>query len=371
MQGQWIGELHGTNAGLIVLDLDDLGDRWAGHAFAFDINPEIPGTLVRIATNNKEIEQKIESTDVAFLDPVRPVLLSPEQIAQNYSDVELPKRITAEIKQVENELHVAWQSDIGTNGDAILYASAVNNPSAHAPRADISSWADFRNFALSLPPRKYIFRGQDCCHRLRTSFHRTRRKDLVGYVMNDLPNAYHILTAQTKHLFNLLDPTQNAAFLNLLQHHGYPTPLLDWSHSPFVAAFFAFRFRRNRTANDSKVRIFVFDREQWVTDFNQVQSISFAKPHFSIIEALSIENFRALPQQAISSVSNVDDIESYIAIKEEESGKNYLEVIDLPFADRQKVMQELSLMGITAGSLFPGLDGACEELRGRFFHRFD
>jgi len=24
-------------------------------------------------------------------------------------------------------------------------------------------------------------------------------------------------------------------------------------------------------------------------------------------------------------------------------------------------------MGITAGSLFPGLDGACEELRERFF----
>jgi hypothetical protein len=30
-------------------------------------------------------------------------------------------------------------------------------------------------------------------------------------------------------------------------------------------------------------------------------------------------------------------------------------------------MRELALMGITAGSLFPGLDGACEELRERLF----
>jgi hypothetical protein len=30
-------------------------------------------------------------------------------------------------------------------------------------------------------------------------------------------------------------------------------------------------------------------------------------------------------------------------------------------------MRELSVMGITAGSLFPGLDGACEELKERFF----
>jgi hypothetical protein len=30
-------------------------------------------------------------------------------------------------------------------------------------------------------------------------------------------------------------------------------------------------------------------------------------------------------------------------------------------------MQELSMMGLTAGSLFPGFDGACEELRERNF----
>jgi hypothetical protein len=39
-----------------------------------------------------------------------------------------------------------------------------------------------------------------------------------------------------------------------------------------------------------------------------------------------------------------------------------------PFlSERPLVMRELSVMGITAGSLFPGLDGACEELRERFF----
>jgi hypothetical protein len=30
-------------------------------------------------------------------------------------------------------------------------------------------------------------------------------------------------------------------------------------------------------------------------------------------------------------------------------------------------MKELALIGITAGSLFPGLDGACEELGERLF----
>jgi hypothetical protein len=63
----------------------------------------------------------------------------------------------------------------------------------------------------------------------------------------------------------------------------------------------------------------------------------------------------------------VDDIESYLADIEKRLGKMFLEVFDLPWRERPRVMRELALMGITAGSLFPGLDGACEELKERFF----
>jgi FRG domain len=43
------------------------------------------------------------------------------------------------------------------------------------------------------------------------------------------------------------------AYMAYLRHHGFPSPLLDWSASPFVAAYFAFRESR-----DEDVAIFAF-----------------------------------------------------------------------------------------------------------------
>lgn len=89
--------------------------------------------------------------------------------------------------------------------------------------------------------------------------------------------------------------------------------------------------------------------------------------HLSIMEFLAIENERLIPQQAVTTVTNIDDIESYIKEKETEKECSYLTAIDISVSERNKVMQELSFMGITAGSMYPGLDGACEELREKMF----
>ena len=115
-----------------------------------------------------------------------------------------------------------------------------------------------------------------------------------------------------------------------------------------------------------KVRILVFDQSQWKSDFPQILNLTMPRPHLSILESLAIENERLIPQQAASTVTNIDDIELYIRSKESHD-KTYLSAIDLPVHDREKVLQELRYMGITAGSMFPGLDGACEELKERNF----
>ena len=179
------------------------------------------------------------------------------------------------------------------------------------------------------------------------------------------------LTARTKHLFNLDVPDQLGAFLNLVQHHGYPTPLLDWTYSPYVAAFFAYRGFTNDAADKSdpkcKVRIHVLDRQLWESHFQP--DLRLLVPWFTIqfSEFIALDNPRSIPQQAVSMIVNVDDIEEFLSHAEKKTGPGLLRAIDLPKPERRRVMSELMKMGITAGSLFPGLDGACEEWKYRHF----
>lgn len=158
----------------------------------------------------------------------------------------------------------------------------------------------------------------------------------------------------------------NTSAVTLRAQRGtYPTPLLDWTYSPFVAAYFAFDHAKDYE-KDSKVRIFILDGPSWNQSYEPVRSVSIRWHHFSIVEPIAVENERLVPQQALSSYATVDDIEGYIASKETEATKTFLQVIDLPASDRRVAMRDLAMMGVTAGSLFPGLDGACKELRERF-----
>jgi len=368
VNGQWMGRYEGSNSGRIIVNIDELPSKYAGVAYLIDDASGLPSSATQFQTKNKERQFSFEAS-VLPIDPRTGMANSRENVKALYApEVVYPELARVEGKWNEGELHLSWKTNIGTHGSCTLPKPSAENPSE--VQSKLMSWAEFKEYVGGLAEQHLLFRGQNTPWRLRTSFHRHGRADLVRFVSEDIPTLHKNLSARTRHVFDLSIPNQNGAFLNLAQHHGFPTPLLDWTHSPYVAAFFAYRGISNHEAAQASdfdhVRIYVLDQTSWKTDFQQIQQLLIAEPHFSIMEFLAIDNERTIPQQAASSVTNIDDIENYVRGKES-GNKKYLWAIDLPKKDRKHVVRELQYMGITAGSLFPGLDGACEDLKERRF----
>jgi hypothetical protein len=371
--GQWTGTYDGSNSGTIIVNVDERGPDYVGEAFLVSQNPSEPPLVAFFTIANKESKFHFRTGSIQWFDPSAfngfGGFVSKEAIASRSSkDTVFSEYAEADGTFDHDKLTLTWETDTGTKGKCVLPRTAAGKPSELETKQ--LSWPEYREYVSTLTPRRNLFRGQNGPFRLRTSFHRSGRAHLHLFLGEDIPMLHKHLSARTKHLFNLQIPDENGAFFNLVQHHGYPTPLLDWTYSPYVAVFFAYRRISNQEAfkagKDAKVRILVFDQQRWRTDWNQLPVLIRPGPHVSIGEFLSVENERMIPQQAASTITNVDDMESYIKSKESHE-KKYLWAIDLSVGDRKRVLGELSYMGITDGSMFPGLDGACAELKERNF----
>ena len=368
MIGQWIGHYSGSNNGLIIVNIDESDTNYQGIAYLHDGESYLPSSAAEFQTADKNNVFEIDSI-VYPINSQNGAVGTWESLKGLFNpDLIFPKTARVSGKLENNELSLSWTTDIGTYGSCKLKKSAVETPS-ELPTKQMT-WDAFKKHIITLERSKFIFRGQRKPWRLRTSFHRHSRTNLYKFLQEDIQVLHKHLSARTEHVFDLDKPNENGAFFNLVQHHGYPTPLLDWSHSPYVAAFFAYRGLTKEAvqkAPNDFVRIHVFNHLDWKRDFTQEMNLLTSRLHFSVCEFLAIENERMIPQQGISSLTNVDDIESYIQFQEHQQSKSYLTAIDLPVAERQLVTEELQYMGITAGSLFPGLDGSCEEIKQKLF----
>jgi hypothetical protein len=232
MQGQWIGEFSGTNSGSIIIDVDKIDNSFVCCAYIFDFDTSMPNFVSAFILNEEHVAGgTFEKTLKADL------IILPNGERQYNTNFSASTRWLIE----ENFINIGWLNDgENTRGSATCVKADSDS------RSEISSteitWNDLKENLFSLEYEKYIFRGQsDSQWKLTTSFHRTNRNNLDHYEKNDIVKIHQELSSRTKHLFDLNDPKENAAFYALIQHHGYPTPLQDWSLSPFVASYFAFR----------------------------------------------------------------------------------------------------------------------------------
>jgi hypothetical protein len=153
------------------------------------------------------------------------------------------------------------------------------DPTPHTLAQRLSSWEDFEQYAAGFedPTRKrwdeVWFRGQsDAQWPLHTSLERrsTKTRAVANYLslISEIKPAIETFTGGE---FSMPDPwdlqqacrqydlfeqrlRECATYMAHLRHGGFPSPLLDWTHSPYVAAYFAFHNARH----DGDVAIYAY-----------------------------------------------------------------------------------------------------------------
>ena len=261
--GPMAGKLdRATRRAPLRVELDDMGDHYEGMAYVYSGAPGLPSIAGRVTTADKgdKFSLKIK-TDA--IDMRRGIVVSWDSVKQSYPGVSLDPEVDSSwsCDQQNNVLVIDVNSKSGGSAKAHLSKSDGSRAPERTSLESVKSWTAFKEYALTLDPNRYVFRGQESgAWRLRTFFHRSGRANLFRFVNQDLPQLHGHLSSLTSHHFDLRDELENGAFYSLVQHHGYPTPLLDWTRSPFIAAYFAFRKKRT---DGEFVRIFVLDQREW------------------------------------------------------------------------------------------------------------
>lgn len=218
---------------------------------------------------------------------------------------------------------------------------------------NLFSWKYFHDYLKSqnlLEKRTYIYRGQsDSSWSVRPSVNRSLPKSVKGNLYLDridehLENFKYSIRGKVPGLKDILNDEDELWALG--QHHGLKTPFLDFSTSPFVAAYFAFA----DTECDSD------HRTVWMLAATAIDN--YIDDQLEMYRPLSDITPRLISQDGLFVKFNDNkDLESIIKSTKEKS-LIFLYKINIPNKDRKPFLRSLNRMNINHKTLFPDLHGA-------------
>ena len=156
---------------------------------------------------------------------------------------------------------------------------------------------------------------------------------------------------------------QGYEFMTYLRHHDFPSPLLDWTRSFYVAAFFAFRSSKDEEPNVAIYSLIEYYGTGKTLAYDEGcicgcgPNVRTHKRHFiQQCEYTYCTKLLPLPDDKYVYCSHEE------AFKKNDDEQDVLTKFIIPRTERPKVLEKLHMMNITAHSLFGSEESLLETL---------
>ncbi|HEX9812699.1 MAG TPA: FRG domain-containing protein [Burkholderiales bacterium] len=255
---------------------------------------------------------------------------------------------------------------------------------------DLESWKNFEDRISELARQRskrksatgnyispYLFRGQSrSSWPLTTTLERYNGplglNEYYGVVLATKPHV-ETITSQTwltpshseysKHLEENGVPGgefPGCEYFVYLRHHGFPSPLLDWTRSPYVAAYFAFR---DPPSDATKISMFAYceftaGHKLWSSDEPKITSLGHnIRSHR--------RHFQQRSEYTICTIGRANEFlyachaDAFMGNTEDQ---DELWKFNIPVSERYKVLSSLEQYNINAFSLFGSDESLMETL---------
>ena len=163
----------------------------------------------------------------------------------------------------------------------------------------------------------------------------------------------------------LLNSMPSLEYMIYLRHHGFPSPLLDWTRSPYVAAYFSYK---NPPKDTEKVSVYAYI--EWAGKGKTQESDN---PVISSLYTNTASHKRHFIQQSEYTLcakkdgTRVKFVSHENAFAKTEEGENLLWKFTLPRTERIDLLKTLDQMNVNAISLFGTEDSLMETAALRVF----
>jgi hypothetical protein len=254
----------------------------------------------------------------------------------------------------------------------------------------LTSWAEFEGYIREIPSHMFgtedLFRGQpNADWPLNTTLERYlgRRISVLDYYQRISMTKAEIET-HTGDRWDLMTVPAYKAWLQkqdilpfddfpgyeymiFLRHHGFPSPLLDWTHSPYIAAFFAFH---NPAVQSQRVSIYHYQERPLGEkgSYRDSARIGVLGPHATS----HVRHFRQQSRYTICTIWVRGELDPWyfaehdLVFREGELDQDVLVKLTLPASERDSILHYLDRYNLNAFSLFGSDESLMQTMAFRF-----